>query len=378
VSLVGSDLELEVGAPAHGGSCVARHDGRVVFVRHALPGERVIARVTEESKHFARADAIEILQASEHRVVPPCVVAVPGGCGGCDWQHASGPFQRRIKAGVVAEQLKRLAGIDRDVVVEELPGDGFGWRTRVRFAVDTSGRAGFRRHRSHHVVATPRCVIAHPLVEGADVEARQWEHVTEVEVAASVGSGERLVRVASEHDGAMRTFETTATATDDERTATQARSGRPALYEHAIGRRWRVSAGGFWQVHPDAAEVLTEAVLSGLSPQAGEHALDLYAGVGLFAGALAMAVGASGAVTAVESSAAAVSDAVVNLTDLAHARVLRGDVAQLLATPARFGAIDLVVLDPPRSGAGAAVVQRIAALGARAVAYVCDLWFRTP
>ncbi|HEY8729681.1 MAG TPA: TRAM domain-containing protein, partial [Acidothermaceae bacterium] len=88
MSLVGSVLELEVGAPAHGGSCVARHDGRVVFVRHALPGERVLARVTEESKHFARADAIEIMAASEHRVVPPCVVAVPGGCGGCDWQHA--------------------------------------------------------------------------------------------------------------------------------------------------------------------------------------------------------------------------------------------------------------------------------------------------
>lgn len=375
MSLVGSDLELEVGAPAHGGSCVARHDGRVVFVRHALPGERVIARVTEESKHFARADAIEIMQASEHRVVPLCVVAVPGGCGGCDWQHASGPFQRQIKAGVVAEQLMRLAGIERDVVVEELPGDGFGWRTRVRFAVDTSGRAGFRRHRSHHVVATARCVIAHPLVEAAEVEARQWEHVTEVEVAASVGSGERLVRVANEHDGAMRTFETTATTTttDDGRTATQARSGRAALYEYAIGRRWRVSAGGFWQVHPNAAEVLTEAVLSGLNPQAGDHALDLYAGVGLFAGALAIEVGTAGAVTAVESSAAAVADAVVNLTDLAQARVLRGDVAHLLATPARFGAIDLVVLDPPRSGAGAAVVQRIAALGARAVAYVaCD------
>ena len=375
MSLVGSDLELEVGAPAHGGWCVARHDGRVVFVRHALPGERVIARVTEESKHFARADAIEIMQASEHRVVPLCVVAVPGGCGGCDWQHASGPFQRQIKAGVVAEQLMRLAGIERDVVVEELPGDGFGWRTRVRFAVDTSGRAGFRRHRSHHVVATARCVIAHPLVEAAEVEARQWEHVTEVEVAASVGSGERLVRVANEHDGAMRTFETTATTTttDDGRTATQARSGRAALYEYAIGRRWRVSAGGFWQVHPNAAEVLTEAVLSGLNPQAGDHALDLYAGVGLFAGALAIEVGTAGAVTAVESSAAAVADAVVNLTDLAQARVLRGDVAHLLATPARFGAIDLVVLDPPRSGAGAAVVQRIAALGARAVAYVaCD------
>ena len=213
----------------------------------------------------------------------------------------------------MVEQLKRLAGIDHDVVVEELPGDGFGWRTRVRFAIDPSGRAGFRRHRSHHVVSTPRCVIAHPLVEAAEVEARQWEHVTEVEVAASVGSGERIVRAANEHDGPMRAVETTT----DGRTSSQPRAGRVALYEHAIGRRWRVSAGGFWQVHPSAAEVLTEAVLSGLNPQAGEHGLDLYAGVGLFAGALAMAVGPTGAVTAVESSAAAAADAAANLTDLA-------------------------------------------------------------
>ena len=218
--------------------------------------------MTEESKHFARADAIEIMQASEHRVVPLCVVAVPGGCGGCDWQHASGPFQRQIKAGVVAEQLKRLAGIDRDVVVEELPGDGFGWRTRVRFAIDPSGRAGFRRHRSHHVVATPRCVIAHPLVEAAEVEARQWEHVTEVEVAASVGSGERIAA------GCERARRRDARGTKRQRrradVVAAAGLGGAALYEHAIGRRWRVSAGGFWQVHPHAAEVLTEAVLSGL------------------------------------------------------------------------------------------------------------------
>ena len=118
---VGALIEVEVGAPAHGGSCVARHIGQVVFVRHALPGERVRARVTEQSKHFARADAVDVLAASVHRVVPPCPAARPGGCGGCDWQHAAAGFQREIKATVVMEQLSRLAGIDRHVVVEALP-----------------------------------------------------------------------------------------------------------------------------------------------------------------------------------------------------------------------------------------------------------------
>ena len=354
-TLVGALVELDVGAPAHGGSCVARHDGQVVFVRHALPGERVVARITEQTKHFSRAEAIEVLAESEHRVVPRCPAARPGGCGGCDWQHADAGFQRDIKAAIVVEQLHRLAGIDRIVVVEAPPGDGFGWRTRARFAIDASGRAGFRRHRSHQVEVIDGCPIAHPLVEAAGVEGRQWDAVSEVEVAACVDSGERLVRTAAGRDRAMRIRE------------------GGALFEFAAGRRWRVSPGAFWQVHPQAADLLTEAVLAGLKPQIGERALDLYAGVGLFAGSLALAVGSTGAVTAVESSTVATTDAAQNLADLPHAHLVRADVEKALTSPERFGAVDLVVLDPPRSGAGAAVVRGICALRPRAVAYVaCD------
>jgi tRNA/tmRNA/rRNA uracil-C5-methylase (TrmA/RlmC/RlmD family) len=357
-TLVGALIELDVGAPAHGGSCVARHDGQVVFVRHALPGERVVARVTEQTKHFSRADAVEVLTASEHRVVPRCPAARPGGCGGCDWQHADASYQRDIKAAIVVEQLRRLAGIDcadRAVVVEALPGDGFGWRTRARFAIDASGRAGFRRHRSHQVELINGCPIAHPLVEAAGVEHREWDAVSEVEVAACADSGERLVRTATGRDRAMRIRE------------------GGALFEYAAGRRWRVSPGAFWQVHPQAADVLTEAVMAGLDPQPGERALDLYAGVGLFAGSLALAVGPTGAVTAVESSTVATTDAAQNLADLPHAHLVRAAVEKAITSPDRFGVVDLVVLDPPRSGAGAAVVRGICALRPRAIAYVaCD------
>jgi tRNA/tmRNA/rRNA uracil-C5-methylase (TrmA/RlmC/RlmD family) len=357
-TLVGALIELDVGAPAHGGSCVARHDGQVVFVRHALPGERIVARITEQTKHFSRAETVEVLTASAHRVVPRCPAARPGGCGGCDWQHADASYQRDIKAAIVVEQLRRLAGIDcadRAVVVEAMPGDGFGWRTRARFAIDASGRAGFRRHRSHQVEVIEGCPIAHPLVEAAGVELRSWDAVSEVEVAACVDSGERLVRTATGRDHAMRIRE------------------GGALFEYAVGRRWRVSPGAFWQVHPEAADVLTEAVMTGLRPQLGERALDLYAGVGLFAGSLAVAVGPTGAVTAVESSSVATTDAAQNLADLPHAHLVRADVEKALASPDRFGAVDLVVLDPPRSGAGAAVVRGICALRPRAVAYVaCD------
>src|SRR3954467_6986619 len=141
----GTEFEVEVGPVAHGGHCVARHEGRVVFVRHTLPGERVVVRVTED-RHagFCRADAIEVLEASPARVERPCPYSGPGKCGGCDWQHVLPAEQRRLKAAVVREQLARLAPVDVDVdvdtdvevEVEELPGGPLRWRSRARFAVD--------------------------------------------------------------------------------------------------------------------------------------------------------------------------------------------------------------------------------------------------
>ncbi len=375
MTVVGAILDVEIGPPAHGGSCVARHEGQVLFVRHALPGERVRVLVTDQTKHFARADAVEVLTASPYRIQAPCPVATAGGCGGCDWQHAAAHYQRELKAMVVGEQLRRLAGIDRDVVVEPLPGDGFGWRTRVRFAVDPQGRAGFRRARSHHVVPVDHCPIAHPQVEEAGVESRRWPDAAEVAVAVGVASNTRVVSETLRDDrvGQVRQVR-------DRRDRRHVRHrGDRYLVERAAGREWRVSAGGFWQVHPAASDVLVEAVLDGIHVRPGERALDLYAGVGVFAGALAAAVGPAGAVTAVESATRAVADARVNLADPAGAggapvRTVQADVAAMLAgVHAVDEPVDIVVLDPPRSGAGAKVVGDICRLRPRAVAYVaCD------
>src|ERR1700760_4648134 len=157
----GQEVELVAGEVAHGGWCVARLDGPdgsgpVVFVRHTLPGEQIRARITEVTSKFARADAVEILVPAAGRVTPPCPYAHPGGCGGCDWQHAALPAQRELKEGVARPQLRRIADIEFPVVVESLPGDapgdpdpGLGWRTRVVFAVRPDGVAGLRAHRSH-------------------------------------------------------------------------------------------------------------------------------------------------------------------------------------------------------------------------------------
>ena len=350
--LVGAVVEVEVGPVAHGGHCVARHEGQVVFVRHALPGERVRALITEgaEGARFLRAEAVEVLVASPDRVEPRCPHARPGGCGGCDFQHVTLAAQRRLKAAVVVEQLHRLAKVDVEVEVEAVPGDedGLGWRTRTRLAVDAEGRAGLRRHRSHDVVALGACPIAHPLVNDSGIFDRTWPGITELQVAVSVTSGEQILLA----DGTP--------------------SGRARLTERAAGRDWRVSGAGFWQVHPGAAEVLVEAVRSALEPRAGEHLLDLYAGVGLFAGALAKDLGPEGRIDAVESDESALRDARRNLHDRATVRLSHGRVDGWLRTSSPQSC-DLVVLDPPRSGGGKGVVELLARRRPRAIAYVaCD------
>jgi tRNA/tmRNA/rRNA uracil-C5-methylase (TrmA/RlmC/RlmD family) len=340
--------------------------------------------VTSSTARFARADAIEVLDASPDRVEPPCRYARPGGCGGCDLQHASPAAQRAIKAQVISQQLRRIAGIDRDVEVAALPepagtepagtgdagtgdagtwdagtgGAGLGWRTRVGFAVRADGTAGLRKHRSREVVAVDDCLIAHPLVREENVPGRRWPGARGVEVTVSPGSAERSVLV-------------TGRARTGQRSAGQ--RGR-TLTQHAAGRSWRVSPGVFWQVHPAAADVLTGAVLAALEPGPGDVALDLYCGAGLFAGALAAAVGGAGKVTAIESQAAAVRDARANLTGFPQVRVHRGDAAEVLGRHGLGGA-RLAVLDPPRAGAAGGLIELLARPGSslRHIAYVsCD------
>ncbi|WP_245930518.1 class I SAM-dependent RNA methyltransferase [Allonocardiopsis opalescens] len=362
--------------------CVARHDGRVVFVRHALPGERVRARITDRGSRFLRADAVEILSSSPDRVTPPCPFAGPGRCGGCDWQHASLDAQRRLKAEVVAEQLRRVAGIEREVTVEELPGaaDGLGWRTRVQFAVDPEGRAGLRRHRSHDIEPIDRCLIAHQGIDDLDVPGRSWPGVAAVEAVTGAATGDRAVIVtptgaklpALPQLGASTALLRSFAGRGRRGGAVEPVRGRRGVRERAAGRDWRVTGSGFWQVHPGAADTLTDAVLKALDPQPGETHIDLYCGAGLFAGALAERVGADGRVLGVESAAGAVKDAEHNLRDLPQVRVERGDAAAVLGGYADLRVHGLV-LDPPRAGAGRQTVDRIAQLRPNRVAYVsCD------
>jgi tRNA/tmRNA/rRNA uracil-C5-methylase (TrmA/RlmC/RlmD family) len=398
---VGQDIQVAVEGVAQGGWCIARPEGLpVMFVRHALPGERVVARVTEVTSKFTRADAVSILEPSPDRVDAPCPHARPGGCGGCDWQHASLPAQRALKATVISQQLKRLAGIDREVTVESLPGDqpasatpasgttasgtpGLGWRTRVQFAVDRDGVAGLRGHRSHRVIDIGDCLIAHQAVRDLDITGDDWSGATTVEVA--VGGAEStenfavtVIEAGGQPHGGKQNPRGGRHGGSPSRARRTIVEGRRYLAERAAGRLWQVSSDGFWQVHPAAADTLGEAVVTALEPKPGDTVLDLYCGAGLFAGVVAPLVGPEGAVIGVESDGAAVRNAKQNLGDLPQVSFLKADVAQAARAgdlpPAR-----LVVADPPRAGLAREVVAYLTGdgfageQGAERFAYVsCD------
>lgn len=273
----------------------------------------MLLEITEgtEGDRFWRADAVEVLGASADRVVAPCRFSGPGGCGGCDFQHVDLAAQRALKAVVVKEQLQRLAGLDLDVTVEAVPGDDHGlrWRTRQQYVALPDGGKGLRKHRSREVVEIDDCLIEAPAGPSYDVVARGTEH--------------------------------TFSVADD----------------------------GFWQVHPGAPSTLVETVLSLLDPQPGERALDLYAGVGLFARFLQDAVGESGRVVAIEGDAEAARRAKLNAPGI---KVSAGTVLEVLKIE-HDAPFDLVVLDPPREGAKRAVVEQVVDRAPRAVAYVaCD------
>ena len=329
----------------------------MVFVRHALPGEQVRVRITEgeTDSRFLRGDAVEVLEASPERVPPPCPYAGPGRCGGCDFQHAELAYQRQLKAEVVREQFQRLAKLEVDVEVEALPGDtsGLRWRSRVEFAVDAEGRAGLREHRSHAIVPLADCLIADQRVIDSGVLETTWTGCTGVDAVAADEPADAVLVALPE--------------------------GRvPTVVQRVDTPEWsgefRIGARGFWQVHPGAAPTFVAHVLASLRPEPGDLVLDLYAGAGLFAAAMADAVGPSGSVLAVEGHRPAVVDGMRNTASQAQVEWRHGRVDRVVHGLARQQIhADLVVLDPPRTGAGRDVTRDLAALGPRRIAYVaCD------
>ena len=344
-----ADLVLRPGAPANGGSCVARHDGRVVFVRYALPGELVRVRVTDERGSYWHADAIEVLEASPDRIAPLCPVAGPDGAGCCDLAFAEPAAVRAIKGQVVANQLARLGDYSWEGVAEPVGSPAAtGWRTRVQLDVGADGCAGLHRYHSTELITDLRCAQL-PVGMLAGLDGPRWP------------PGERL-HVVVDDDG-RRHAVTTARGRRDSVLV----EGDGRTVQRVGERVWRLPVTAFWQAHRDAAVTYSALVRQWAGPGA-RRAWDLYGGAGLFAAALAEVVGERGRVHTVDTARGASAAAREALADLRAVTVVSGSVRGFLA--GQSGSADLAVLDPPRAGAGRGVIDLLAKAGVPRVIHI--------
>jgi tRNA/tmRNA/rRNA uracil-C5-methylase (TrmA/RlmC/RlmD family) len=341
---VGEKFTATIEKVAHGGHFIARHEGAVFFVRHGIPGEQVVVEVTSTGKSFNRGDVLEVLEPSPDRVKAPCSYAHRLGCGGCDFQHIAISRQRDLKSDVITEQFARIAKMDLKVVVEEVS-DPLHWRTRAILNIDGSGKAGFFSSRSHNSIQIADCFTCVPELNLSEITSRTWQPNTKLEISANK-SGDRIVAGSEVFEGPKELVEVVGEST------------------------FQVSHSSFWQSHKSAPTVLSEAVMQYAELQSGDQVLDLYGGVGLFTAAALSAVGETGRVDLVEASSSAVGDAKNNFENIPNVNIYLGDVAKIMP---RIGSADVVILDPPRDGAGALVLQQISALNPERIVYVaCD------
>lgn len=376
----GPVIELEIERVAHGGVFVARHEGRVVFVADAIPGERVAARVSDQGRdRFWRAETVRVLEESPdrraHVWAEASVDRAPESRpGGAEFGHIRTVRQRELKGEVLRESLARMGGIETEVHVQPVdaelaPGasvdEGTGWRTRVRLHVGPDGRVGPYAARSHSIVPVTSMPLAVPELEALAPLDDRFPGASAIDLVAPSAGDAAIVMVEGER---------------------MSRGARPTVEERVGERTFRVDRDGFWQVHRGAAATLTRAVqdlIDGdlFDPRAANH--DLYGGVGLLAAAVGDRFGDTVRITTVESDARATEHAGANLSEWIGARAVTARVDRYLeelAAGAEAGAAERArlrdatfVLDPPRSGAGRDVVERLAEIRPRQVVYVaCD------
>jgi 23S rRNA (uracil1939-C5)-methyltransferase len=365
-------IELTLTAMAHGGSALGRHEGRVVFVPYAIPGERVRAEIVETRARWARGRLLETLDPSPHRVEPPCPYFGPGKCGGCHLQHIAYEAQTEFKRQVVIDQLARVGGLRHAKVQECInAAEPWGYRNHTQFSLTPDGQLGFLVADSHEVIAVKECLVLDPLLDdlwaALDME---WPQLHRLGLRCGSGTGDLMAIFELDH---YEDFDIEVDfpvscvllLADGEAVVLM---GQAYLMEYVAGRDYRISAGSFFQVNTAGAEALVELVRDLLAPTSQDTLLDLYCGVGLFGLALAEQVGT---VIGVEFDPRAAEDFRYNAQGLGHVELIEGKVEETLAS--RNRSLDLVVLDPPRSGTGKEVIDEIARLAPRRVVYVsCD------
>ena len=330
-----SDLIVRLDAMTYGGDAIGRVEGKAVFVRGGIAGERVHAKIIEDRGRFARAQMVEVLEASPDRVEPRCphFGFEDTSCGGCAWQHLAYAAQLRWKTEIVREQFRRLGRITNAPVRDSLPSpDVWAYRNHAQFSVTADGRLGFQAAGSHAVVPIEVChIVQPPILEWLQSAGRAQAGVQRVDV-----------RFPEPHS-TIPTY-------------------------RVKGVPFCVSAESFFQVNTSLIETLVDLALARLELKGGETVLDGYCGAGLFTRFLAPL---AGRVIGVESNPSAVADAHKNLAQFSHIELREGLVESVLATLEE--PVDAAILDPPRAGCGPEVIRQVIARQIRRVVVVsCD------
>ena len=342
-------LLVRIEKPVHGGHAIARHEGRVIFVRHGAPGELVTVQLTEKKKIW-RGDVIDVHEAHPERVPLAWEHAGPGGVG-AELAHLSLPAQREWKQEVIRDALERIARQSLPISVEPVDdGDGWGTRTRIELTADEQGRAGMFAHRSHIHVPLTTMPLAHRALDELALFDTSWP------------AGARITAIAPSADAPVALIDGVPPP------------GHPGtVWERAGGFEYLVDAGGFWQPHHRAPETLLAAVQNAVGQVPGATVLDLFSGTGLFTVPLAAAAGSTGRVHAVEGDRRAVANARINAEGHRNIHLHRGDVERVLASGEIPERADVVVLDPPRVGARRGVIAQVLARKPERIVYVsCD------
>ena len=368
-------LELELTKMAHGGEAMGRHQGKVIFVAYGIPGERVRVEVVEDRPHWSRARLVEVLEPSPHRIEPPCPHF--GICGGCQWQHIKYEAQVVLKREILRDQLHRLGHFANPPVADVIPSpDPWAYRNHLQLSVTPDGQLGFLDVSATRVTPIAVCLLPHPLVwemvEMMEAGEEDGERVflQRLSLRAGIRTGERMMVFQTEEDLPPQievNVPISCVLLMEDGTPVNL-IGRNWLTEKLAGRHFRISAGSFFQVNTPQAEKLIEAVSRFLDPQGDETLLDLYCGVGTFALSLASRVGR---VIGIESYGPAVADARANTRQGEPVEFIEGQVEEILDQldlP-----VDVVLVDPPRTGCSSAALQKLTQLSPPRLIYVsCD------
>ncbi len=344
---IGDIVTLNIGKIVHGGHFIARHNNQVVFVRHGISGEIANVKITSINSKLAFGDAIEILKKSKDRVKSPCKYSKPGGCGGCDFQHISPEIQKNLKKIIIQDQFNRIAKIDiNPEVISTEPLTGLNWRSRLDLAISNNGKTGLYSHRSNEIIEIDECLIAVEQINKSKVFSKYWN------------TSDRLsISVSSENELNVNQAGKNILGSDE-------------LKEVVDDNTYTISPKSFWQSHKNAPRLLLQQVRKYAKIKLGDRICDLYGGAGLFTAPMAKLTGEAGEVHLIERDNDCIKDAKKMFKTKKNIIIHHGKVEQKLG---KIKNIDIIILDPPRNGAGKQVIHQIIDKKPKSIVYVsCD------